>query len=149
MTAVENVKNHVVESEETVKSVKSALERVNNQVAVLGQAVVESGDISTKTITFAALQYNVKFKAELENYTQYDLHPSRTEIISGKISDPPTAIKRGGKNGVVGHKTGGACRGCVGTMGSVGLIYNYRLNTEAVVCCVSAGILINSGRSWC
>ena len=84
--------------------------------------VVESGDISTKTITFAALQYNVKFKAELENYTQYDLHPSRTEIISGKISDPPTAIKRGGKNGVVGHKTGGACRGCVGTMGSVGLI---------------------------
>jgi len=117
VTAVENVQNHVVESEETVKSVKSALERVNNQVAVLGQAVVESGDISTKTITFAALQYNVKFKAELENYTQFDLHPSRTEIISGKISDPPTAIKRGGKNGVVGHKTGGACRGCVGTMG--------------------------------
>ena len=38
VTAVENVKNHVVESEETVKSVKSALERVNNQVAVLTQA---------------------------------------------------------------------------------------------------------------
>ena len=123
--AVENVQNHVVESGETVKSV---LEKVNKQVSVLTQAlenkqVVESGDISTKTITFAALQYNVKFKAELENYTQFDLQPSRTEIISGQISEPPTAIARGGKNGVVGHKTGGTCRGCVGTMGSVGLIF--------------------------
>ena len=107
--------------ENKIDRLTMAVENVNDQVTGLAQ-VVESGDISTKTITFAALKYNVKFKAELENYTQFDLQPSRTEIISGKISDPPTAITRGGKKGVVGHKTGGTCRGCVGTMGWVGVI---------------------------
>ena len=63
---------------------------------------------------FGALDYNVKFMAEVENYTRFHLFPAESEIVSGHISEPPAAIHGGEKHGVVGHKTRDTATGCAG-----------------------------------
>ena len=64
--------------------------------------------------SFGGLDYNVKFMVEVENYTKFYLSPGQTDLNSGHISEPPSAMFGGEKHGVVGHKTANAATGCAG-----------------------------------
>ena len=66
--------------------------------------------------SFAGLNYNVKFLGEIENYTKFQLYPSNTEVESGHISEPPSAITGGEMHAVSGHKVSDTATGCAGVM---------------------------------
>ena len=53
---------------------------------------------------------------EVENYTKFHLSPGSSELHSGQISEPPSSMFGGEKNGVVGHKTAGEATGCAGVL---------------------------------
>ena len=53
---------------------------------------------------------------EVENYTKFYLTPGQTDLNSGHISEPPSAMFGGEKHGVVGHKTANAATGCAGVI---------------------------------
>ena len=53
---------------------------------------------------------------EVENYTKFYLSPGQTDLNSGHISEPPSAMFGGEKHGVVGHKTANAATGCAGVL---------------------------------
>ena len=63
---------------------------------------------------FTAVPYGVKFILEVENYTNYFLHPAETYVRTGHISCPPAAIPPGEKHGVTGHKQANTATGCEG-----------------------------------
>ena len=66
--------------------------------------------------SFAALDYNVKFMVQVENYTKFHLQPAESETEWGHISEPPEAMFGGEKHGVFGHKIGHTATGCSGVL---------------------------------
>ena len=76
--------------------------------------IFQNKQISVFFSSFAALDFNVKFMIELENYTKFYLSPQDTEINAGHIAKPPAAMFGGEKHGVVGHKVANTAKGCAG-----------------------------------
>ena len=61
-------------------------------------------------------EYNVAFKAEIENYTDSFLHTPAVEVSGGHIVQPPVPIKPGAKEAMSGHKSGNTATGCSGVV---------------------------------
>ena len=63
---------------------------------------------------FSGLPFSVKFKCEVDNYSNCFLHPAETYVKTGHIHCPPAAIPPGEKHSVSGHKTANTVTGCEG-----------------------------------
>merc|ERR1719225_535557 len=65
---------------------------------------------------FSKIGHSVKFKMEVENYTNNTLWLSEVENHSGYIQTPADNILPGRKEATIGHKTSNTATGCIGTM---------------------------------
>ena len=74
------------------------------------------------------MDYNVKFRLEVENYSDQQLIYSNNEYEGGTTKSPMSSIEPGGREAMTGHKTGWTATGCAGTVswriGETGMVLN-------------------------
>ena len=84
---------------------------IANAVAT-GSGLLGAGlSIASTAASWANMNYGIKFKMEVENYTDEFLEVQHNRCNTGLIVNPPAGINPGTKEAMSGHKTGNTALG--------------------------------------